>query len=399
MGIVSRRTRACWVWQPIALSYILRPPGDWLQPPWRPAFRPPPGRVVNGGGCFVPPPTSRSTSTGPGVAISVNDPTDPQGAQDRPPKDLLLWPLGCELWVVGDEMLTASTVLLRGETSAAGWRRTSAPVYSGPQFTSHLPTALQNTGSSLKAAAGALLDGDGHHAWCHLEVAAASCQEYVQASDYDGLIDLVFARSEQLPEASDHEEAAMRSLECIAYGMECAATRAEQNEELQYPYREQAVLVLMNAAEVLRNAVGIFDQGDYLPEDPRGAYARSKKDSDGAFSEGADDDYHDADDDFDPGAPGENRAKEGNASAADGDHGGTEVAAADFNLAAERLRAFKQELDAATAQGPVQRRALLKRLLRESHPDHNPGREADVLPLFNYAVRMLHISGGPRRSR
>lgn len=305
----------------------------------------------------------------------------------KTPTECLLWTLGCELWTVGDEMLIASGSLSRGELGGPGWGRHSLPIASVGSlggvpvggFTSHLPTVLANSGAAMKGAADALLDGRWTNAWQQLEDASSCCREYLPASSFEGLLDFVFCHAEPVPSYNRGGAAsAGASLRQLAQGMDVALGRVGENSELQYPFRERAEMVLENAAGLLREAGDLFEAGSYyMPRDPRGARVAAEQDVHGFYE---DDEYGDEEYDEDEYI---GKAYDGEEHDGDGEQGGYVEA---------RLAEIKELLERANSQGPLARKRLLRRLVRESHPDQNPGRELQVLPVFNYVLRMLRLS-------
>lgn len=318
------------------------------------------------------------------------------GAERLPPSEEapLLWALGCELWTVGNEMLIASSSLTSGELGGPGWGRRSLSPASMREppvggFTSHLPTVLSSGGNAMRDAGDAMLDGHWGKAWRRLEVASSSCVEYWPASSFTGLVDLVFSHAELVPDWQG-EARASASLQHLAEGLEVAVERINQNPELQYPFRERAAAVLLNAAEVLREAADFFEAGGgfYMPRDPRGAHFAAERDVHGLYDE-----EYDSEDDL------EDEESYQGGRAGDGGHLGDEGTKGEAGVYfAARVAEIREELERASALGPSARRSTLKRLVRESHPDQNPGREAQVLPIFSYVLRMLRLSEQPRPS-
>eukprot|EP00913_Durusdinium_trenchii_P013747 g12907.t1 len=61
-------------------------------------------------------------------------------------------------------------------------------------------------------------------------------------------------------------------------------------------------------------------------------------------------------------------------------------------VATLRIRDIQKELMRADhCEESHGRKKLLMRLVRENHPDQNPGREEEVRPVFEYCLRMLRL--------
>ncbi|CAJ1410422.1 unnamed protein product [Effrenium voratum] len=277
----------------------------------------------------------------------------------RSTEERLLWALGCELWRAGRDMALASGSVSRGEISAIFAEEEEI----GSATSSHLPTVLQHGGEALQEAGGALLDGRWRLAWQRLERAQGTGQEYWPCQGLNGLVDLVFSMAEMpsMPSALRTWGAA-QSLEHLAEGLDSAIDAIDHNFQIQYPHRERAEALLVTATETLRDAAVIFDGGDFfLPRDPR-KVGMHFHDDDGDFWE--EDDLGDVSDPL-------------------------EYISGDL-AATLRIRNIQKEL-IRDSDGPESRKKLLHRLVRENHPDQNPGKEEEVRPAFEYCLRMLRL--------
>eukprot|EP00930_Biecheleria_cincta_P070573 TRINITY_DN58207_c0_g1_i1.p1 TRINITY_DN58207_c0_g1~~TRINITY_DN58207_c0_g1_i1.p1 ORF type:complete len:358 (-),score=43.94 TRINITY_DN58207_c0_g1_i1:113-1147(-) len=279
------------------------------------------------------------------------------------PEERLLWALGCQLWLAGRDMALAGSSVTSGEIAASRPISSEAPSCER-STTSHIPTLLCSGGKSLQDAGNALLDGKWTTAWRQLEATSFSSQEYWPAAGCQGLVDLVFSFAEPVPHfrtwgASD-------SLEHLAIGLDAALDVIESSGEIQYPWRERAEMLLMSATDTLREARWLFENCKFnLPRDPRGTIHSN---------------HHDYDDDFWDDEDDESEAEE--------DELGTvndqlEYSSEDMT-ATMRIREIQKELIKADRKdGPDGRKKLLSQLIRETHPDQNPGREEQVRPFLN----------------
>lgn len=258
-----------------------------------------------------------------------------------------MWALGCELWRAGRDMSLASSSLLRGEITAVGSASSASSGSTATAWTtSHLPTILQLGGMSLQDAGAALLDARCSLAIQQLERAAETNQEYWPRTGFQGLLN--FLRS--IPVSCPGE-----SLENLAGGLDVAMDAID--EQIQYPHRERAEVLLLSAADILRDAAYLFDPsvGNFsLPKDPRVV---------GVHFHDDDDDFWEEDDDF--GSVNDQ----------------LEYISGDM-AATLRIREIQKDLVRAdNSADPNGRKKLLFRLVRENHPDQNPGKEEDVRPV------------------
>ena len=130
---------------------------------------------------------------------------------------------------------------------------------------------------------------------------------------------------------------------------------------------------LRYAAERLRRAGKLFAAGGFqMPEDPR-------------FSRGERGEWSSEQNNFYSGWAGQSA----DAQLAEDAPAGTP--------AAKLVESIKLELEDATAGGPKERRATLRKLVRRLHPDQNPGKEAEVLPAFRYIQRLRSEEADRRR--
>ncbi|CAE7265033.1 PP2A5 [Symbiodinium necroappetens] len=252
-----------------------------------------------------------------------------------------------------------------------------------------------------------------------VEVASRASQEYWPASGFSGLIDLVFLVAEPISPTPEHFRfSAMRGgmrqnmkgvdTWSMGPGDKVAINSIDHNIQLQqlgtisfivaiilntsistlssgaegqagiqfpetclsrYPHREKAEALLVSASDILREATYLFDGGEFhLPRDPRKVGVH----------------YHDDDDDF---------WQEGDTKDdVLGDvYDQLEYVSGDM-AATLLIRDIQKELIRADQAGDsFGRRKLLNRLIREYHPDQNPGREEEVRPVFEYCLRMLRL--------
>jgi len=248
--------------------------------------------------------------------------------------------LGRELWAVGDSLLEASSRLLN------------------PGFaTLESPRALGNAAIGLRNAAADMLDGDWESVMGELEGAAVCCT-YLQEDSFQGLIDL-FAYEEPVP--SCEWEAASTSLQKLS--MDVIRVYARASKPNSPFYNEEAAAAFRSAIETLRRATKLFEAGGfYLPDDPRVFKETEWQDVSSSAISGA--------------APSLDESE-----------------ITDF--AKDLLRRVEEDLRiAATADSPaLERRRVLRRLMREVHPDQNPGREEEVLPVFRY-LQQVRVAEG-----
>mmetsp|Transcript_33564 Transcript_33564/g.62883 ORF Transcript_33564/g.62883 Transcript_33564/m.62883 type:complete len:322 (-) Transcript_33564:152-1117(-) len=265
-------------------------------------------------------------------------------------EDLLI-AFGRELWAASDELLEVSAALV------------SIPPSSNDR--KYSPLGLGSAALSLRNAADNILDDEWESAMGELEVAAVSCEGYFPAAYMQGLVDL-FAYEEPMPEcewrsASNSLRALSRNLNNIAEKFGDSSNMLA--EGVRY------------AGERLRRASRLFSPGGFvMPPDPRfsrgdrGTWTseRTWNDNWGNFNGQAR-----------PPAPEEEAPPPG-------------------SPAARRLESVKQEV-AEVGEGPRQRRALLRQLIRRLHPDQNKGKEAEVMPAFRYVQRLRSQEADQRR--
>eukprot|EP00434_Breviolum_minutum_P004745 symbB.v1.2.004182.t1/scaffold233.1/size288367/13 len=281
----------------------------------------------------------------------------------RSVEERMMWALGCELWRAGRDMALASSSVLRGEITAVDGQQKAA----AKGTTSHLPTILQLGGVAMQDAGAALLDARWHLAIQQLERAADTSQEYWPSKGFESLIDFLFHTTHgQMGGQTRLRRVGTdpgQTLEHLARGLDVALDAIDQ--QIQYPHRERAELLLLSAAEILRDAVYLFDPraSDFsLPKDPRVVGVH----------------FHDDDNDF----------QEDNLGTVNDQ---LEYVSVDM-AATLRIREIQKELIRAdNSDDPNGRKKLLSRLVRENHPDQNPGKEEEVRPVFEYCLKMLRL--------
>lgn len=287
------------------------------------------------------------------------------------PEERLLWALGSQLWLAGRDMALAGSSVTSGEIAASRPISTETPSCDR-STTSHIPTLLYSGGKSLQDAGDALLDGKWTTAWRQLEATSVSSQEYWPAAGFQGLVDLVFSFAEPVPHF--RQWGASGSLEHLAVGLDAALDAIESSGEIQYPWRERAEMLLMSATDTLRDARWLFEKREFrLPRDPRGSTHSNDHDYDDDFRADNSADLEDEEDDL--------------GTVSDQLEYSSEDMSATF-----RIRQIQRELIRADRKdGPEGRKRLLNQLIRETHPDQNPGREEQVRPLFEYCLRMHRL--------
>jgi len=254
--------------------------------------------------------------------------------------------LGRELYAAGESLLEASACLVSGSSS-------------GNQGRSQSPRQLANLASGLRTAGIEMLDDSWEDVMGELEVASVSAEDYIPAGAFQGLIDL-FAYEKPVPPCEWAN--ARRSLEGMA---SCLANEARTLEK-ESGYTQDARNWLLSAARTLRRARTLFEpNGFYIPEDPR--ENTIPQDEGWDFRNAA--------------MPGRRR---GTVDARDLEDGG---------FASALLRRIEQELQSADlqqtgAERQTRRARALRRFVRELHPDANPGKEEQVLPIFQYVQQM-----------
>lgn len=243
----------------------------------------------------------------------------------------LLTALGRELWLTADDLLDASVAL--------------TDVVDGGREAKERPLALSQGATALRNAANGILDEDLDTAWGELEVAACACELYLPGFACQGLVDL-FSYEEPCCQAGWRD--ASRSLQLLCGSLAASARRAKAAK------LDMAAEQLTSASERLRRTAGLFEPGGfYMPPDPRaydfGAWdwdvAREPKEDD-ALLAGL--------------APGSYAA----------------------GLAAK----VREELDGVDTEEA--RRSVLRKLVRVTHPDQNPGHEKEVVPILRYVQRL-----------
>lgn len=280
------------------------------------------------------------------------------------------------MYVVGDELLSVSARL---------------PLM-GP--------SLANSAISIRNSGDLLMDGDWEFVAGELETAAVSCERYLPPEAFQGLVDL-FSYEEPAPECE--WRAAKRS---VAYLGRCIEAKApEILGKMDGAFQEESETALAVCVEALIYAMDIFEPGGFfMPADPRDRYSRVGR-----------------------GAPREpqeftfrwqqrtGRAQESNRR--------QQYLQNERNRQLSRQQAMRQkaasaiagdayatallvkvdtELEAADAlqneeRREKARRSALRRLLRDLHPDQNPNKETEVMPVFEY-VQSLREEGKRQES-
>lgn len=268
------------------------------------------------------------------------------GATSTPPSpSQLLQALGRQLWVAGDELLEVGACL---EDLGSGFGQGGRP---------ESPRQLGNGGLALRNAADAILDDDWPSAWGELDVAAASCEAYLPSPAFQGLVDL-FGYTEPVP--SCEWRAASQSLLSLGTYLRMAAERVRRNPDLRS--REQASGGLAASAAALEGAARLFQPGGFfVPPDPRDPWPKDSE----PFVAG----------------PWKSDAF-------------AEPQLVPGSYAARLLEEVREEL--SRASGAAQRRSALRRLVRRSHPDQNPGHEDEVIPILEYVQGMREREGVKR---
>lgn len=278
-----------------------------------------------------------------GAALAFSNP----GTAQPPTASRLMKALGRELWATTDELLTTS--LRMSEAGVKG----------------NAPVAL--AAMSLRAAAGHMLTDSWEDVMGELEVASCSCEDYLPQSSFEGLINL-FSYTEPVPQCE--WGAARASLQSLSISlMKCS--KDLRKEALSSSPQFEASQACAKAAEVLQRATGLFEPGKfYMPRDPRDP-----------TSEGCEADCLES------------------ASEEQTELLQEVLSAADINSSAASLLArVDQELNAALRSGGFEgRRALLQRLIREYHPDQNPGKELEVVPTFRFVQSVRERDGARER--
>jgi len=151
------------------------------------------------------------------------------------------------------------------------------------------------------------------------------------------------------------------SLRSLGGYLRTASMRVKRNRSLRF--REKASEGLATSAAALEAAARLFQPGGFfMPPDPRDIRPQEQA---GPF-------------------PGASWALEPN----------TEPQMAPGSYGARLLQEVREELGRAVDY--AERRAALRRLVRRSHPDQNPGHEEEVLPVLRY-VQDLRERDGARR--
>lgn len=222
---------------------------------------------------------------------------------------------------------------------------------------------LGSCGLGLHNAAEAMLGDSWGDACGELEGAAAMSGEYIPEECYEGLVGL-FAYEEPAP--ASEWPSARASLDDLAAAVSAAADRILANPSL--PDRDEASEHLLTAAAILQRAARLFEPGGFaMPDDPRKPSANWEPRPPPPVVEGW-------------------KGPRAEAIAALGELGCglglLEEVDAELASAAEA-----EDREAARAKA-------LRALVRRLHPDQNPGRESQVLPVFRYVQKLRASKGG-----
>lgn len=250
----------------------------------------------------------------------------------------LLTALGRELWLTAEDLLDASVALGDGDREDGG------------RYSRESPLALSQGATALRNAANGILDEDLDTAWGELEVAAGTCELYLPGFACQGLVDLF---SYEEPGCQAGWQDASGSLQLLCGALAASARRAKAAK------LGRAADQLTSASERLRRAAGLFQPGGfYMPPDPR-VY-----------------DFEDWDWDV------AQEPKEDDALIA---------GLAPGSYAAGLAAKVREALDGVDTEEA--RRSVLRKLVRVTHPDQNPGHEKEVVPVLRY-VQRLRARGG-----
>eukprot|EP00434_Breviolum_minutum_P006801 symbB.v1.2.005997.t1/scaffold276.1/size251734/19 len=292
----------------------------------------------------------------------------PPAAKPKPAE--LLQALGRELWVVGDGLLVLSSKV----------RSTGA-------------VSLSNAGISLRNAADMMCDGSWEDVQGELEGAASSCESYLPANNWQGLINL-FGYYEAVPECE--WSSARSSLTGLAGALE--RVEEELMSSIRFAdqdYIQETKLYYDMVLGKLRRAGDLFlpgrlccvDSGRYgsfyLPPDPRSEDIRRADAAPGKLEErffgGSRQRYEEwkaatQDQSLNPYGCRDRAWQDARAMGQD---------AVDLLLEVEKE--LEQEKDLR------KRGRVLRKLLVKLHPDQNRGQEKVTAPVFEY-VQALRAS-------
>lgn len=291
-------------------------------------------------------------------------------ASERPSADQLMKALGRELWVVGDELLTVSARLPQGQS-------------------------LGLSAIALRNAADLMMDGESDHVQGELETAAVSSTEILPSELLQGLVDL-FSYVELMPACA--WSPAKESLNYVSNWLESNEVTILRDIE-DDAYKGDTAESLYKAIDRLRDAALLFEPGGFkMPSDPRDDVRstwggrRAAEPEERSWREGRrkrKNFWMDEDGEGPPQWAKEQWARQkASASRQRVDRAREEalgaVRAAGGN-SVQLLERVDDELRKATVS---ERTAVLRRLVKELHPDRNQGKEAEVMPVFRYVQQL-----------
>lgn len=219
-----------------------------------------------------------------------------------------------------------------------------------------------------------LLDGDWESVQGELESASVSCPDFLPEECFQGVVDL-FGYTEPAPSCEWlNAKASLRFL-----GDQLDSETLNILRGLSGMQREEVELSLLAVTEKLRKAARLFEPGGfYMPIDPRDPVVRAgrgfaREPERRPFGWGWD--------------PEETRKESAQRAKAEA-HLVEAVAAAQAagEAAVLLLARVGEHLEAAEER--KERRALLRKLVLELHPDQNPQREQEVMPTFRYVQQL-----------
>jgi len=260
--------------------------------------------------------------------------------------------LGCELWVIGDELLTVSARAVN--------RRD-----------------LGMTGISIRNAGDLLLENSWEDVMGELESAAAS-SEALPCFCFEGLVNL-FAYEEPVP--SIEWLPARNSL--LSMSEELKKKGPDVLRGLEGAYRSETAASIIFVVERLSKASKLFLRGGfYMPVDPRDAKFREGR--------GKPRDPEPRPFPWGRGPPptvAEDRMRERLEQLR---FEAEQSAMAVGGRAPALLQEVEGELQQARASASPEeaRRAALRMMVRNLHPDRNPDNPAEVTPIFQYVQQL-----------
>jgi len=280
--------------------------------------------------CRWQPCTSRALTTERRARRSDGEPT---------PEEVSV-ALGRELWLASEMLLETSSILLEVPDP-------DPPRPRNPRL------GLTNAASYLKNAADYMIDLEHDYIMGELECAAASCK-VLPERNFQGLVDL-FSYVEVAPQIAWPE--AEKSLRRLAGSLETLASDYEFLAPSVSMECNKTVKVFLRASRLLRS--GEF----YWPEDYRAMAQEEATMGREVFREEAFDKLR----------------KRLLAEALSAVEPGSAAAEALLQAADEVAEVSRDE---------AQRKAKLLKMVRESHPDRNSGREEEMTPVFLFVQKL-----------